>query len=50
MLGFTAVFVSSGALFGYFGDNLQEHKDTLSKVLGVLMIAMGVFYMGLMPG
>ncbi|GAB7103598.1 cytochrome c biogenesis protein CcdA [Streptomyces phaeofaciens JCM 4814] len=49
VLGFTAVFVSSGALFGYFGDNLQEHKDTLSKVLGVLMIAMGVFYMGLMP-
>ncbi|MFF3940677.1 cytochrome c biogenesis CcdA family protein [Streptomyces phaeofaciens] len=49
VLGFTAVFVSSGALFGYFGDNLQEHKDVLSKVLGVLMIAMGVFYMGLMP-
>ena len=49
VLGFTAVFVSSGALFGYFGDSLQEHKDILSKVLGVLMIAMGVFYMGLMP-
>lgn len=49
VLGFTAVFVSSGALFGYFGDNLQEHKDVLSKVLGVLMIAMGVFFMGLMP-
>ncbi|WP_328873072.1 cytochrome c biogenesis protein CcdA [Streptomyces sp. NBC_00287] len=49
VLGFTAVFVSSGALFGYFGYNLQEHKDILSKVLGVLMIAMGVFFMGLMP-
>jgi len=49
VLGFTAVFVSSGALFGYFGDNLQAHKDVLSKVLGVLMIAMGVFFMGLMP-
>ncbi|MBW8798236.1 MAG: cytochrome c biogenesis protein CcdA [Streptomyces sp.] len=49
VLGFTAVFVSSGALFGYFGDNLQDHKDTLSKVLGVLMVLMGVFYMGLMP-
>ncbi|MFI6852458.1 cytochrome c biogenesis CcdA family protein [Streptomyces sp. NPDC050416] len=49
VLGFTAVFVSSGALFGFFGDTLQEHKDVLSKVLGVLMILMGVFFMGLMP-
>ncbi|MDQ1017238.1 MULTISPECIES: cytochrome c biogenesis CcdA family protein [Streptomyces] len=49
VLGFTAVFVSSGALFGYFGVTLQEHKDVLSKVLGVLMILMGVFFMGLMP-
>lgn len=49
VLGFTAVFVSSGALFGYFGDTLQANKGVLSKVLGVLMILMGVFYMGLMP-
>ncbi|GGY04852.1 cytochrome c biogenesis CcdA family protein [Streptomyces djakartensis] len=49
VLGFTAVFVSSGALFGYFGATLQEYKDVLSKVLGVLMILMGVFFMGLMP-
>ncbi|WP_181801262.1 MULTISPECIES: cytochrome c biogenesis CcdA family protein [Streptomyces] len=49
VLGFTAVFVSGGALFGYFGQNLQEQSSTLSKVLGVLMIAMGVFFMGLMP-
>jgi cytochrome c-type biogenesis protein len=49
VLGFTAVFVSSGALFGYFGQTLQEHHSLLSKVLGVLMILMGVFFMGLMP-
>ncbi|MBM4821331.1 MULTISPECIES: cytochrome c biogenesis CcdA family protein [Streptomyces] len=49
VLGFTAVFVSSGALFGYFGDTLQAHKGVLSKVLGVFMILMGVFFMGLMP-
>lgn len=47
--GFTAVFVSGGALFGYFGVTLQEQQGTLSKVLGVLMILMGVFFMGLMP-
>uniref|UniRef100_A0AAU3GVA4 Cytochrome c biogenesis protein CcdA n=1 Tax=Streptomyces sp. NBC_01401 TaxID=2903854 RepID=A0AAU3GVA4_9ACTN len=49
VLGFTAVFVSGGALFGYFGQTLQEYSGTLSKVLGVLMILMGVFFMGLMP-
>ncbi|MFG2134568.1 cytochrome c biogenesis CcdA family protein [Streptomyces sp. NPDC048751] len=49
VLGFTAVFVSSGALFGFFGDTLQDNKGILSKVLGVLMILMGVFFMGLMP-
>ncbi|MFF1304898.1 cytochrome c biogenesis CcdA family protein [Streptomyces sp. NPDC058307] len=49
VLGFTAVFVSSGALFGYFGDTLQANNDVLSKVLGALMVLMGVFFMGLMP-
>ncbi|MFE9685976.1 cytochrome c biogenesis CcdA family protein [Streptomyces sp. NPDC002701] len=49
VIGFTAVFVSGGALFGYFGSTLQEHKDVMSKVLGVLMVVMGVFFMGMMP-
>ncbi|MFB7459795.1 MULTISPECIES: cytochrome c biogenesis CcdA family protein [unclassified Streptomyces] len=49
VLGFTVVFVSGGALFGFFGQTLQEYKGILSKVLGVLMILMGVFFMGLMP-
>ncbi|MEV6803603.1 cytochrome c biogenesis protein CcdA [Streptomyces sp. NPDC051132] len=49
VLGFSAVFVSSGALFGYFGANLIDYQGTLSKVLGVLMIAMGAFFMGLLP-
>jgi cytochrome c-type biogenesis protein len=49
VIGFTVVFVSGGALFGYFGQTLQEYRDTVSKVLGVLMILLGVFFMGLMP-
>ncbi|MGW7365962.1 cytochrome c biogenesis CcdA family protein [Streptomyces sp. NPDC054841] len=49
VLGFTAVFVSGGALFGYFGWTLQEHRETLTTVLGVLMVLMGIFFMGLMP-
>ncbi|ARP70745.1 cytochrome C biogenesis protein ResC [Streptomyces sp. MUSC 125] len=49
VVGFSAVFVSGGALFGFFGSTLQEYKDPLGKVLGVLMILMGAFFMGLMP-
>ncbi|MEU8506198.1 cytochrome c biogenesis protein CcdA [Streptomyces brevispora] len=49
VFGFTAVFVSGGALFGYFGDTLQANSGPLTKVLGVLMILMGIFFMGLMP-
>ncbi|MFB7588490.1 cytochrome c biogenesis CcdA family protein [Streptomyces sp. NPDC056169] len=49
VLGFTAVFVSGGALFGYFGSTLQKYSETLTTILGVLMILMGVFFAGLMP-
>ncbi|CAL9301955.1 MULTISPECIES: cytochrome c biogenesis protein CcdA [unclassified Streptomyces] len=49
VLGFTAVFVSGGALFGYSGQTLLEHREVLNRVLGVVMILMGVFFMGLMP-
>jgi cytochrome c-type biogenesis protein len=49
VLGFTAVFVSGGALFGYFGATLQDYRETLSKVLGAVMILMGVFFLGMMP-
>ncbi|MEU0626202.1 cytochrome c biogenesis protein CcdA [Streptomyces sp. NPDC005989] len=49
VLGFTAVFVSGGALFGFFGQTLQQHSEVLTRILGVLMILMGIFFMGLMP-
>ncbi|MFE1950375.1 MULTISPECIES: cytochrome c biogenesis CcdA family protein [Streptomyces] len=49
VLGFTAVFVSGGALFGFFGQTLQEYQDVLTRILGILMVVMGVFFMGFMP-
>ncbi|MEU5973757.1 cytochrome c biogenesis protein CcdA [Streptomyces sp. NPDC047315] len=49
VLGFTVVFVSGGALFGFFGATLQEEKGILTKILGVLMVLMGAFFMGAMP-
>ncbi|MFI5983885.1 cytochrome c biogenesis CcdA family protein [Streptomyces sp. NPDC051555] len=50
VLGFTAVFVSTGALFGFFGDVLQDNRTLISRVLGGVVILMGLFFMGLIPG
>ncbi|MFF7990134.1 cytochrome c biogenesis CcdA family protein [Kitasatospora xanthocidica] len=50
ILGFTAVFVSTGALFGYFGQELQDYKRTINIVLGTLTVVMGLAFMGLVPG
>ncbi|MFJ5548120.1 cytochrome c biogenesis CcdA family protein [Streptomyces sp. NPDC093225] len=48
--GFTAVLVSGGALFGYFGRTLLIYQDPISRVLGVLTILMGLAFTGLLPG
>ncbi|MEU8435836.1 cytochrome c biogenesis protein CcdA [Streptomyces sp. NPDC029216] len=51
VLGFTAVFVSTGALFGQFGDVFQgENKEIISRVMGGLVIVLGLFFMGWIPG
>lgn len=50
ILGFSAVFVSTGALFGYFGNTLEEHKTLISRVLGGLTILLGLSFMGVLPG
>jgi cytochrome c-type biogenesis protein len=50
VLGFSAVFVSLGALFGGVGENLKAHVDLLDRVLGVFVIVFGLAFMGLIPG
>ncbi|MGW5345926.1 cytochrome c biogenesis protein CcdA [Streptomyces sp. HUAS TT3] len=50
ILGFTAVFVSSGALFGQFGNVLLGNKEIISRVMGGLVIVLGLFFMGAIPG
>ncbi|AZM93142.1 cytochrome c biogenesis protein CcdA [Streptomyces sp. W1SF4] len=51
VLGFTAVFVSTGALFGQFGDVFQgENKELITRVMGGLVIVLGLFFMGAIPG
>ncbi|MFE1319114.1 cytochrome c biogenesis CcdA family protein [Kitasatospora phosalacinea] len=50
VLGFAAVFVSGGALFGSFGSSLLEHRRAISVVMGLLTVLMGLAFMGLLPG
>lgn len=46
ILGFTAVFVSYGALFGGLGSLLREHGDLVTRVLGVVIIGLGLLFAG----
>jgi cytochrome c-type biogenesis protein len=50
VLGFSIVFVSYGLLFGSIGATLLEYQETIDRVLGVLVIVMGLAFMGLIPG
>ena len=49
VLGFSAVFVTSGALFGSLGSVLAGHQDVVDVVLGLLTILLGLAFLGLVP-
>ncbi len=49
VLGFSAVFVSYGALFGGLGATLLTHQDTITRVLGVIVIVLGLGFLGVIP-
>jgi cytochrome c-type biogenesis protein len=48
--GFSAVFVMFGAFFGYAGAHLERHQVVVDRVSGGIAIAMGLAFMGLLPG
>lgn len=50
VLGFSVVFVSYGLLFGSLGGLLLEYQAIISRVLGVIVIVMGLAFMGVIPG
>ena len=50
VLGFSAVFVTEGALFGSLGSTLLEHQDAVNRVLGVVTVLLGLAFLGLIPG
>ena len=47
--GFSLVFVVFGALAGSLGGLLKEWQDPISRVLGVVVILMGIAFMGFVP-
>jgi len=49
VLGFTTVFVSAGAAFGYVGNDLIEYQRPMEWVFGSFMILMGLFFGGALP-
>ncbi|MGI9083712.1 MAG: cytochrome c biogenesis CcdA family protein [Aeromicrobium sp.] len=49
VLGFTTVFVAGGSLFGALGGQLLEHQRTFSIVMGVVVIVLGLAFMGFVP-
>ena len=50
VLGFTAVFVTYGVLFGRLGSALIEHQRLLERILGVVVILLGLAFLGWLPG
>jgi cytochrome c-type biogenesis protein len=49
VLGFAAVFVTAGVLFGAVGATLVAYQSTITRIVGVLTIAMGLLFAGLIP-
>ncbi len=49
VLGFTVVFVLGGTLFGAVGQTLFQYRREFSVVLGVIVIVLGLVFMGLVP-
>ena len=47
--GFTAVFVALAVLAGSLGGLLVEYQDPITRVLGVVVIVLGLGFLGLIP-
>ncbi len=46
VLGFTAIFVATGALFGSLGSAIAVHHLALERVFGVITIGLGLVFLG----
>jgi cytochrome c-type biogenesis protein len=49
VIGFSLVFVVMGVLAGLAGGTLADHREQLSKLSGIVIVAMGLAMLGLLP-
>ena len=49
VFGFSAVFVSYGAIFGGIGNQLAANEEFISRILGVITIFLGFIFLGKFP-
>jgi cytochrome c-type biogenesis protein len=49
VLGFSAIFVSSGILFGSLGSYIQQYVVTLERIFGAVTIVFGLAFLGWIP-
>lgn len=47
--GFSALFISYGALFGGFGARIAANEEMITHLLGFFTIALGLIFAGLFP-
>ena len=47
--GFSALFISYGALFGELGARISVHEEIITRFMGLLTILMGVIFLGAFP-
>jgi cytochrome c-type biogenesis protein len=49
VLGFSAVFVGTGILFGSLGGDIQQYQLTLERIFGAVTIVFGIAFLGWIP-
>ena len=49
VFGFSALFISYGALFGEIGSEVFANEIIISRTLGVITILLGLLFMGIFP-
>lgn len=49
VLGFAVIFVITGVVAGSLGQALYEYRTVINRVLGMVVIALGLIFAGLLP-
>jgi cytochrome c-type biogenesis protein len=49
VLGYSVLFISYGALFGGIGSRIATNDETITRILGVITILLGLIFMGSFP-